>query len=444
MGRALLLTLALAVAGCATPPTAGLSLPSYSPLREAFAYFPLSAPVVAVVSTDPQDPGLRRLAASGALAPLKRAAAERNLFFAQLRSLFGNPLVVGEPYRGAAPLAVLATDDAERLKLLAGARVMREQARPAGSYRGTDLFLEDGWAFGVRDRVLLASRTPRDLLRAIDTRLDDDGFEAGQLNDLQPDPAPPAVFARVYVDLATVVDRARPALQAVPLLRALGPAGVSVGASAEELRATLSTDASGAGLTAEDLPGLEPGGRRPVLPDDLAGLATTDLSGLANAAERALRAALPVSSLELDAVRTRLLDAGIVLTPQLLDGSAVITDGPAIRIDPVRPALLHAAVRRLEGRKPKDGLVRYRGVLLGFSRGVFVAGRTSAARLERLARAPSVPAGSPVVLRIPRTAPWFRRPLVLTLNGALDALTLQARSPLTANRATVPDRVHLR
>ncbi len=428
MGRALLLTLALAVAGCAAPPTAGLRMTSYSPLREALSYFPQSAPLVGVIATDAQDPGLRRFAASGALRPLRRAAARRDLFYAQLRSLFGNPVVIGQPYPGAPPLAVMATNDSDRLELLARSRVLRGDARPAGRYRGVNLFVETGWAFGVRDRVVLVGATPRDLLRAIDTRLDGDGFEAAQLNDVQPDPAPPAVFARAYADLSALVDRASPALRAVPLLRALGPAGVSIGASAEELRGSLVTDVSGTGITEQDLPGLEPGGRRPVVPEDAIALAVTDLSSLAGAAERALRAALPVSALRLDALRTRLLQQGIGLTPQLLDGAAVITEGPAIRIDSVRPQLLHAVAQRLKGKRRKDGLIRFRGALLGVRNGVFVAGRTSAARLRRLAETPSVPARSPVLLRIPRVSPWFARPLILTLEGEPAELTVQAYS----------------
>ena len=54
----------LALAGCTTPTAAGVEIPTYSPRREALSYFPTDAPVVAIVRTDPQDPALRRLAAS--------------------------------------------------------------------------------------------------------------------------------------------------------------------------------------------------------------------------------------------------------------------------------------------------------------------------------------------------------------------------------------------
>src|SRR3954471_7485716 len=122
--RGLGLLALLALAGCATPAAAGPSIPTYSPRREALAYFPAAAPVVAFVGTDPQAPGLRRVAASGALAPLRAMAEAHGLYYEQLRGLLGNDAVVGLPHAGGPPLAVLTTDDGAALDTFAQARVI--------------------------------------------------------------------------------------------------------------------------------------------------------------------------------------------------------------------------------------------------------------------------------------------------------------------------------
>lgn len=421
----------LALTGCAVPSSTGVTIPTYSPVREALSYFPASAPIVAVVRTDPQDPGLRRLSGSGALAPLRRAAAFRGLRYAQWGSLLGNPAVIGQPGVGAAPLAVLATDDSGRLEALAAARLQSGRATPAGEYRGAEMYAEDGWAFAVRDRVLLASGSTRDLIAALDTRVADASFEASQLNAVIPETSPPATFARGYVNLEALVLGAAAPVRDVPVLSALTTAGVSVGATAEELRAVLQADP--ADLSAEDLPALgRVGGRRPAVPPDAAALAVADLAPLAKVAERALRAALPVSALRIDALRSRLRGAGVALTPELLGGPAVITEAPALRLVPTRPAPLRAALDRA-ARKLKlerhRGLYALDGMRLGFVGASFVAGHAPARALERLARLPLTPLRSALLLRLPRVhAERYPRPLVLTLGGSPDRLTVSAFS----------------
>ncbi|MDQ1712651.1 MAG: hypothetical protein QOE45_2101, partial [Frankiaceae bacterium] len=179
--RGLCMLALLALAGCTTPTAAGVQIPTYSPRREALSYFPDTAPVVAIVSTDPQDPGLRRLAAAGALEPLRRVAQRRHVYFEQLRGLLGNDAVVGLPHAGGPPLAVLTTHDATALDTFAHAREIAGRATPAGHYRGTDLYAEKGWAFGVRDRVLLVGAAIPELLEALDTRVSDHAFDAAQM-----------------------------------------------------------------------------------------------------------------------------------------------------------------------------------------------------------------------------------------------------------------------
>ena len=434
MGRVLtVLIAALMLAGCTVPSTSTVAIPTYSPVREALAYFPASAPVLVVFHTDPQDPGVRRAAGLGALAPLRRAMEGAGLSLDDLRPLLGNPAVAGQPFPGAAPLAVLATHDPGGLEALARERVTSGAADAQGRYRGADLYQEIGWAFAVRDRVLLMSRSTHDLMEALDRRVAGGGFEAAQLNDVLPDWSPPATFARGYVDLSAIVAARGAQAREVPLLRSLGRAGVSIGATPDELRAAAATDISGAGLTADDVPGLEPtGGERPVLPAGRRGLAVADFSSLARAVETAVRAALPVSALKIDALRSRLSEAKVAFVPELFDGAAVVVDGPLLRLLPARPAELEDAVARAANRlklRGRAGLYRFRGVTFGFTGGSFVAGRAPAARLRQLASRATVPVDAPLLVRVPRLADWFPRPLELRFSGSTERITLAARAP---------------
>ncbi len=425
----------LSLAGCTTPPAAGVEIPTYSPRREALAYFPSTAPVLAVVRTDPQDPGLRRLASSGALRPLRRVAARHHVHYEQLRGLLGNDAVIGLPHVGAAPLAVLTTRDGDALDAFAQARVIAGRATRAGRYRGSDLYAERGWAFGVRDRVLLVGRSVPVLLEALDTRVSDHAFDAAQMTAALPETQPPAAFAHGYVDLRPLVGRAGAVARSVRVLEALSTAGFSLGASAVELRATLAADLSGHGLTAVDLPLLTRAtGTRPALPPRLPALAVAELSRLAIAAERALRTALPVTALKLDALRERLRAAGVALTPELLSGPAAILKapgGPWLRLQPKRPAAIAAALRHAARNLRSPSLrVRREGRLyvarsggrvllrVGLVHGALVAGRAPSRKLVALARRPLAPLHSPALLRIPRLARWYPRPVVLTLGGS--------------------------
>ncbi len=426
-----LVVAAVVLGGCATPGAAVRpDVPTYSPRREALAYFPRTAPLVAVVRTDPQDPGLRRVAGSGALAPLQHAAAGRKVFFTQLRGLLGNDAVVGLPHPGARPLAALVTQDGDTLATFARARVLARTATRAGTYRGAKLYVEPDWAFAVRDEVLLVGGSLGALTEALDTRVGDEAFEAGQLNAVLPGDSPPATFVRAYVDLQALVNAAGPVARAVPLLAAMTGAGVKLGASDLELIGTLNAPVDGAGLTSEDVPVPPPArGRRPALPDQPA-VAVADLAPVAAAAERALSSALPVSALKLAALRERLRAAGVALRPELLRGPAVIAAGPVLRLDPRRPAIVEAALERAAKRLGTPRLrLRREGPLysvtdrdrtiarVGMVGGVFVAGRAPAKALLALARGGTAPLLRPALARLPRASPLYPRPVVLTFAG---------------------------
>ena len=146
---------------------------------------------------------------------------------------------------------------------------------------------------------------------------------------------------------------------------------------------------------------------RPGLPDRRRAIAVADLAPLARAAEKALDSALPVTALKLDALRARLgVDASV------LAGPAVVTDQPALRLLPARPAALAAALDRARAKGLLAG-----DVTAGFVGRSFVAGRAPAAQLRALARLPLSPLRAPALLRIPRLADWYPRPVVVTLGG---------------------------
>jgi hypothetical protein len=410
-----------------------VEIPTYSPRREALAYFPTDAPVVAIVSTDPQHPGLRRLAASGALRPLRALARRHGVFYEQLRGLLGNDAVVGVPHAGGAPLAVLTTDDGAALDTFAHAREIAGRAARAGHYRGTDLYADRGWAFGVRDRVLLVGRSVPDLLEALDTRVSDQAFDPARMTAVLPRRQPPAAFLHGYLDLRTLVARAGAAVRAVPLAQALDGAGFNLGASPVGLRGALAAPTSG--LSAIDLPPLRrvPGARATLL-SRRPTLAVADLGPLAVAAERAVRSALPVSALRLDALRRRLRTAGVALTPELLAGPAALVRGPKgpwLRLEPPRPAVIAAALARaargLRGprlRLQREGALyavrdaRHVRLRVGLVDGALVAGRAPARQLVALARRPLQPLRAGAVARLPRIARWYPRPVALTLGGS--------------------------
>src|SRR3954447_1518960 len=101
--RWLALGAAAVLTGCATAPTA-LFAPGLPPRAEALAYLPEAAPLVAVIRTDADAPGLGRLRGSGILNDLIAGGRANGVVPGQMRSLLGHDLVVGLPYVGAAPL----------------------------------------------------------------------------------------------------------------------------------------------------------------------------------------------------------------------------------------------------------------------------------------------------------------------------------------------------
>lgn len=460
------------LSGCAiTPAPTDEVTQTASPRREALQYFPANAPVVAIVETDPTEPNVRRLLSSGILAGLEAFTDEQKLRYSQYRGLLGNDAAVGQPAVGGPPLAVLVVTDADYLDVLVEARVEAGLAVPAGSYRGAELQQGRGFAYATRGPVLLVGATVERLTAALDTRVAAGAFDAAQMTAVLPEGAADAV-ARVYLDVRPFLTLLEPAWREVPLARALTTAGAVVLAGPDSLTATLVADTAATGLTNEDVPaagtradgqrasdgrsaaagrgaaGARTGGagavsvlrsdKRPVL-------GVADLGAAAVAAERALRAALPVSGLRIDAIYQRLLAAGIDPTPGLLAGPAYAYSGPKgprLVWRPADPRAVAAALKRADRRYEEPGTdirsagglyaITQRGRLVarvGLVGRTLVAGRASAADLRALARSPrrSI-AGGHTVLHLPAAADRLSIPLSLALAGDNQRLVLRARA----------------
>src|SRR5205085_3270803 len=93
----LIATAGLLVAGC------GSSSPASSPLSTALSYFPKDSPFVMSVQTDPNSPAIKNeeamtrrlpLASSGEAALTSELAQFGINYDADIRPLFGNPLLV--------------------------------------------------------------------------------------------------------------------------------------------------------------------------------------------------------------------------------------------------------------------------------------------------------------------------------------------------------------
>lgn len=431
------------LSGCAvTPESPGTRPQSASPVREALQYFPASAPVVALVETDPTAPQVRRLVSSGALRALQRFASRQGLSYRRHRVLLGNPAVVGQPHVGAPALAAVVVPDAPAVRELAEARVRAGDVTASATYRGATLYQSPAWAYAVRGPVLLVARNAAELVRALDTRVAEESFEASQLNAVLP-PGSAGALARGAVDLRSLVALVPPAVREVPLLRALSRGGGSVVAGPDGLRAALTATTAPGALTADDLPE----GTGPVRVGRSPGRATAgvaDLGDLAVAAERAVRSALPVTGLQFDALDTRLQSAGVLLTPELLAGPAWgewTPSGPRIVWRPQRPGDVAAALDRVARRYREPGVtVTREGTLLrfarrgrtalrvGFAGDVVVAGRAPARELIALASRPAPRLPGPAAARLPRRVTGLPFPLDVSLSGTPSRLTLRARS----------------
>ena len=264
MALLILLAVCLAVGGCG-----GGSDNSTSPLDDALGYFAKDAPLVAAVTTDPQDPQLQRLSTytSGLVgaAIVERVTAITRLHFVEferdVKPQLGAPLVVGleRPAGGMKGIGT-AMVVAVRIKhpLQAKQVLLRQpNVRGEGKSSGARIYADDldSRYFAVDGSVLVAAANRDTLERALavkrgDNRMRQKDF-AKALEHL-----PAGGLVRVAADpreLIAADRRLRPALGVKWLasMRRLG-AVVSSTSSGLTLNFHLSTD--GGRLSDADLP----------------------------------------------------------------------------------------------------------------------------------------------------------------------------------------------
>lgn len=457
----LLAALAALLTACGAPSAA--FFPTFDSRTEILAYFPAETPAVAVVATDPGSDQARALAAAlrraGALARLERLAKRHGLHFAQVRRLLGNDMAIGIPARGKAALVVLVADDRDALHTLVDARVTARRATFAGAYRGADLYATRGLAFAVRDRVLLVSDGTDDLRDALDRRAGGGTLTLADLGEALPEVKGDPLVRAMLDAGAELPARARevPWLAAWERLGGVLRAG-NAGATLDLRLTTLADD-----LLEVDVP-VSPGKRPPlaVTSAKAASVTVRDLAHVLGVAERAARAAAPLTVLRLDRARRTLrhrggVDLGADVVGRLHGPATLIRTHRhlLLRADPSRPRPLGRALDRvakvlpaaLERARVEGFAVRERrGFLellrdgevvgrLGMAGDVLVAGTASPAALRALARVPLArPAGAEGAVTASASrdviAGWSRERLGAPLPWRLDGWARGAREEL--------------
>jgi hypothetical protein len=456
-----LIVAAAALLSACGAPSAAL-LPTSEPRGEVLAYYAPTAPVLAVIDTDPDGKEAQALAAAlaraGAVDRLAAEAQAQGILFSQVRPLLGGELAIGVPRPGAPPLAVLVAEDGSALKVLAESRVVGGYADPAGSYRGAALYAGHGHAYGVRNRVLLVSRRTSDLRDALDQRASDDAFKGEDLELAVPEVRGDTV-ARIVVDARGEVP-AR--VRGVPWLAAVETLGVAVRATEEGATLDFSLNTEGEDLLEVDVP-VSPGKRGPLaVTAQSPSLTVRDLAHVAGVIERAVRAAFPLAALRLDQGRRTLRhEGGVDLLADVLarlHGPATFIrtrDAVLMRADPSRPRALERALDRFARVLPsaleraridgfamrelggfhellRDGEIVGRVGMIG---DVLVAGTGTPRALRSLARAPLArPAGAAggLTVAVPQdtSAAFTRDRLGLPLPWRLDGWARGGRDEL--------------
>lgn len=434
---------ALVAAGCGTP-GAALIAAQQAPRAEVLSWFPDDAVAVALVRTDPDDEEVRALLAAVERSPLgarlDQALADLRFAPAQHRALLGHEMAIGIPRADDPPLAVLATDDADRLAALARARVLAGEARPAGRFRGADLYASGRYAYAVLHDVVAVGRDTAALRDALDVRASPRGMQVSDLRRALPRRHGGKPLIRASADLRTLLAAAGPRVRAVPWIGAAERAGIVVRAGPDGAVADLRIATTGSELVELDVP-VSPGTRAPRVADVLAPrISVADLAHVIGVAERGLLRAAPLAAKRLERARRTLrhqtgIDLGAHLVSRLHGPATLVRRGDAwmLRAEPSRPRELARGLRAIRRKLPEalaragvPAAVRTRGgfleigrVRLGLVGDRLVAGTASRHRLVALARAPLArPAGAPGTVAIARPA---APPLPWSLTGGLQA-----------------------
>jgi hypothetical protein len=277
---ALPMVLAAAIAGC------GESTPkrAVDARTEVVRFFAVDAPVVAVLHPEPQaDVVALNRAADGTpawtslrgmvLGPLHTAGLGRTQIDRLVRTnqpiegVAASALALGAatPADLAAhdPLLVLATDQAELLSRLLGRAAAKGKLRRAGQLHEATLYRGPGYAYAVRDGVLVSGNSLADVRTAIERR---DGDSDKQLDEDVVDSLFNGLTTQgpllVYANL-NHVRKADPGLrtlgQQAPWTGLLGPTAATAQAVDGSLRIEEFSNTTGGEFSSGDLPlGTEP------------------------------------------------------------------------------------------------------------------------------------------------------------------------------------------
>jgi hypothetical protein len=272
---ALAMGLTAAIAGC------GESTPkrAVDARTEVVRFFAADAPVVAVLHPEPQaDVVALNRAAEGTpawtslrgmvLGPLHAAGLGRTQIARLVRTnqpiegVAASALALGAatPADLAAhdPLLVLATDQAELLSRLLRHAAAKGKLRRAGQLHEATLYRSPGYAYGVRDGVMVSGNSLADVRTAIgrrdgdsDQQLDEDVVES-LFNDLTTQ-GPLLIYANL-----DDVRQADPGLRTLgrqaPWTGMLGPTAATAQAVHGSLRIEDFSNATGGGFGSTDLP----------------------------------------------------------------------------------------------------------------------------------------------------------------------------------------------
>jgi len=251
---ALALTLPVLVAGCGSEEAA-------SPLD----YLPSNAPMVAVVTTDPDDPGFQALdqlvngfpggaqLAENALGTVLPAGLD---FEDQIAPLLGNDLVVGVPDAEALAeegfVAAIQAPDSDAAQALADGTGVSE----VGEAEGATIYEVEGGTLAIDDDIVLFADTRERLEAALVQRAEEDGSLDQQIFDEALADLPADAPVRVYADAPAILAAIPEVQQArsVAWIAALETLGLALSPEGDRLGLELDLATDPAGLTDADLP----------------------------------------------------------------------------------------------------------------------------------------------------------------------------------------------
>ena len=255
---ALALTLPLAVVACGSDE-------AESPLDAALGYLPSSAPMVAAVTTDPDDAGFQALDQLVDRFPGGAQVAENVLgtvlpagldFEDEIAPLLGNELVVGAPdaqeLGEGGFVAAIQAPDIEAAERLAEAPGVSE----VGEAEGATLYGVEGGVLAIDEDVVLFADTQKRLEAALAQRAEEDGSLDQQIFDEALADLPEDAPVRVYADAPAILAAVPEVQQArsVAWIAALQTLGIALSPEGDRLGLELDLATDPAGLTDADLP----------------------------------------------------------------------------------------------------------------------------------------------------------------------------------------------